>query len=322
MKTRALVLVLASTLLAGCLNRIAWLPDGRRLVYVQDGVAWLVALDGQRTKLGEFAGLGNPEVTAAPRGGWIAVLGRSGGRGRVTILTEAGTVAWTGTMPGEEAQVVPGAWSADGGRLLVWGGKSSLLVDPAAASARVVECGDAPRLDRAGDLVSLGAAGLARLTRAGAVAKTAWKTPAGIQDAVPLLLTEDAAAAWWKGKRGGKDVTVLAGADGRIVFSSTRTLTNAGPDSRSYVTDAGGYAIVAAGKPEVNLNPIGNALLRMDLNWYLVDPRAAEAMYNAEDLIASAPAFSPDGTRVAILTPRLLCVATLRTGEVSAIAKW
>jgi hypothetical protein len=326
MKTRTLVLALVAGTLAGCLNRVSWLADGRRLVYLQDRAIWLITLDGQRTKLGETGTLENPEVAAAPKAGLIAITGVTAKRGKVILLTEGGTVAWTGTLPGEEAQVLPGGWSADGARLLVWGGKTSLLVETAPGTARVVETGDAPRFTSAGDLVSLRltktGATLARRTGAGAETTAAWKLPAGIEEPSPLLLTGDGTAAWWKGKRGGHFVTALAGADGRLAFSTTRTLMAAGPDGRSYLTEDGGYALMSADRPALNLNPAYNALLRMDINWQLADPRAAAEKYDAGELLKSAPAFSPDGTRAAILTPHLLCVVTLKTGEAVAIAKW
>ena len=327
MKPRIRILDLVAGTLAGCLNRGAWMADGRRLVYLQDRAVWLITLDGQRTKLGDTGTLADPEVVAAPRGGLIALAGASGGRGRVTILTEGGTIVWTGTMPGEEVQLLPGGWSPDGARLLVWGGKKSLLIETSTGTASILETGDAPRFAAAGDLISLragksGPTVLERRPAAGAVTATAWKLPAGLTEPSALFLTDDGTAAWWKGRRGDVEVTVLAGADGRLVFSNTRTLVAAGPDGRSYLTEDGGYALMSADRPTLNLNPAYNALLRMDINWQLADPRAAAEKYDAGELLKSAPAFSPDGTRAAILTPHLLCVVTIKTGEAVAIAKW
>jgi WD40 repeat protein len=325
MKTRAIAIGFAALALSGCLNRIAWMPDGRRLVYVQDSAVWLITLDGVRTKLADAAGLEGAEVAVAPRGGLIAVAGKAG---RITVFDEAGKIRWTGTVPGEDVQLVPGCWSPDGTRLFADGGKRSLLIDLAAGAARQIEAGDAPRFTTAGEFVSLRVAGtratLDRLPATGATGSTPWKLPAGLEEPSPLLLAHDAAAAWWSGKRAAHEVVVLAGADGRILFTSTRTMTAIGPDDRSYVTTEGGYALIDARTGSVtNLNPVYNALLRMDLNWQLADPVAAAEKYDAEALLKTClPAFSPDGTRAAILTPRMVCLIMLKTAEVVAIAKW
>lgn len=327
---RTPAILLTALAASGCLQRAAWLPDGKHVAYVRDGSVWVADLDGHQAKLATLPAGDDPELSAGP-GGLVAVVARTAGSApRLEVVDGGGVVRFSATLPGELGHMPAGCWSPNGRWLAVRTSRSTLyLADLQAKAGQALDDGGAvSRFTGAGDLIGLKEAKPGwklevRDATGRVLGGKAWKAPQGVDEALPVILNEEGTAAWWRGKRAGQEIAALAGADGKVVFSSPRALVAAGPDARSYVTEDGGYAVIRAAGEPVNLNPLYNRLLRMDLNWHLADPKSAAEAYDATALLKScAPAFSPDGTKVALVTPRLLAVGTIATGEVTAVAKW
>jgi hypothetical protein len=315
---------------AGCLQRAAWLSDGRRIAFVRAGGVWIADPEGRQTRAASLPGADDAEIAAGP-GGLIAVTARAGrGPSRLLVIEAGGAVRFSATVPGDTAQLPAGCWSPNGRFLALQTAKDAFwIADLEAGEGRLLEgAGETARFTAAGDLIILGGGpgGWSLEVRDGtgkSLGSRAWRAPQGQDEAVPHMLTDDGQAVWWRARKKEHESMILAGPDGRALFSSDRAMAGAGPDSRSYVTEEGGYAVIRAGSSPVNLNALYNRLLRMDLSWHLADPNGMADAYDPTALLKSCtPAFSPDGTRVAILTPRLLAVGILATGEVTALAKW
>ncbi len=322
MRPSRIAVLLAPLALSGCLYRAAWLPDGAHVAYLRAGVLWISDLQGRQTRITDAPA---PDITLAPAPakGLIALAGTFDGVRALKVVDRLGTLRWSISLPGTESSLLPGCWSPNADTVLLTLSTRQVFVCD-------IESGDTTRLNTRG--------GPARFTPAGDLiwlapsGKTGWKLerkdkgvvfrePAG-DDAEPLRITDDLGKVWWRVRSGAGTRIVLAGPDGKPVFSSERGMAAIGPDGGSYVTADGGYALLSSAGPAVNLNPLYNRLLRMDLGWQLADPKTAGDPYDARDLLASTPAFSPDGTKIAILTPHLLAVGDLPSGEVSALAKW
>lgn len=308
--------------LSGCLYRAVWLPDGRHVAYLRAGALWITDLEGRQARIVD-APASDITVSAAPAGDLLALAGTFDGVRALKVMDRLGTLRWSISLPGTEARLLPGCWAPNAGQIMLALSSRQIFVCD-------IESGDTTRLNTRGgparflangDLVWLNGDGKGgwRLERRDK--GVSFREPSG-DDAEPLWLTEDAGMVWWRVRAGSSAKIVLAGPDGKAVFGSDRGMAAAGPDARSYVTADAGYALLGPNRPAVNLNPLYNRLLKMDLGWQLADPRSAGEAYDARELLASTPAFSPDGRKIAVLTPHLLAVGHLDTGEVTALAKW
>lgn len=322
MRTFRPLAVLLPVLLSGCLYRAAWLPDGTHIAYLRSGALWITDLAGHHVRIAD-APASDITVSAAPSGGLLALAGTFDGVRALKVMDTLGTLRWSISLPGSESSLLPGCWAPDAGQILVPLSSRQVFVCD-------IQSGDTTRLNSRGgparflddgELVWLAGDGKDGWTLERRKKGIVFREPAG-DDAEPLWLTGDAGKVWWRVRTGGGARIVLAGPDGKPVFQSDRGMAAPGPDPLSFVTTDAGYAIIRSGAPAVNLNPLYNRLLKMDLDWQLADPKTAGDAYDARDLLASTPAFSPDGTKVAILTPHLLAVGNPATGEVVALSKW
>jgi hypothetical protein len=322
MPRRRIALLLTPLALAGCLTKAAWLPDGAHVAYLRAGALWITDLDGRHTRVADAP---SPDATVlpAPAGDLIALAGTFDGVRALKAVDRLGNLRWSITLPGGDAVLLPGAWSPRGDRVAIRISTGHLMLCDISSgvATRVNARGGPARFLADGTLVWLAGDGAGRWRLEGRERVTGFAEPKG-DDAEPLWLTADATRAWWRVRIGAQAGIVLAGPDGTPVFRGDRMLAAAGPDPDSYVTGDGGYALIRPGAPAINLNPFYNRILKMDLAWALADPKAAAEPYQPRDLLASGPAFSPDGKRFAILTPRLLAVGRMETGEVVALAKW
>ncbi len=343
---RPAVLAALALVLGGCLPSVTWLPDGKRIAYVQGGAVWLVNLAGQRTHLFTAAGETPWFVSAAPMQDRLAVVSAGAGYSRLTIVDSAGTVEWSVTAPGGgqgrdegPAIVFPAnPWGPRGMRLLVVMGPTTAVVD---LSARTItpaaEAAVDARFSPAGELLLLtgtrsGALQLTRVDRAGhRDPPIRWKAPPGTpEDARPRLAFLEAASATragpegtgpavWFSQSGSAAREVLATRDGRVLFSSARGIESYGPDDAAYLTKDGGWALVRVGGPVTNLAALYGKVAEAEANWLKEGDAAAPA---AEPAFNSLAAWSPDHRQVAVLTAHLLVVAEPATGTVTALAKW
>lgn len=322
MRTRARLACVMPLLLSGCLYRAAWLPDGTHIAYLRAGALWITDLEGHQTRVAD-APAADITVSAAPTGDLLAMAGTFDGVRALKVMDRLGMMRWSISLPGTESSLLPGCWAPDAGSILTPLSTRQIFVCDlnSGDTTRLNARGGPARFLANGDLVWLAGDGKDGWTLERREKGVVFREPKG-EDAEPLWLTEDAAMVWWRVRAGGSAKIILAGPDGTPKFRSDRGMTAPGPDAKSFVTDDGGYALVRANAPAVNLNALYNRLLKMDLGWHLADPKTAGEPYDARELLASTPAFSPDGRRVAILTPHLLAVGNLDTGEVSAITKW
>lgn len=309
-------------LLSGCLYRAAWLPDGRHIAYLRSGALWVTDLEGRQNRIAD-APAADLTVSAAPAGGLLALAGTLDGVRALQVMDTFGTLRWSLSLPGTESSLLPGCWAPDGSRILVPLSTRQVLVCDLqdGGTARLDSRGGPARFLANGELVWLADDGGNRWTLQHPPRTTIFREPAG-DDAEPLWITDDGTKVWWRVRAGKGGGIILAGPDGKPAFRSDRGMTAPGPDARSFVTDDSGYAIIRADRPAIDLNRLYNRLLKMDLDWQLADPKTAGDAYDARELLASTPSFSADGRRVAMLTPHLLAVGNLDTGDVVAIAKW
>ena len=322
MRLVRIAMLLAPLALSGCLYRAAWLPDGKHVAYLRNGALWITDLEGRHARIADAPA---PDITLAPAPSHdlIALAGTFDGVRALKVVDQLGTLRWSISLPGTDASLLPGCWSPDATTILLTLSTRQVFVCD-------LETGNTTRLNTRG--------GPARFTPGSdliwlaADSKGKWRLerndrgipvtePKG-DDAEPLRIADDMEKIWWRVRSAAGTRIVLAGPDGKPVFQSDRTFVAPGPDGNSYLTTDQGYALISAGSPARNLNAVYNRLLKMDLGWQLADPKTAAEPYDARELLAATPAFSPDGKRLAILTPHLLAISDLNSGEVLALAKW
>lgn len=343
------LLVSATLLLAGCLPAVTWLPDGKRIAYVQGGAVWLTDLAGQRTKLYAATGETPWFVTAAPAEGGapravparLAVVAVSAAWTRLTFLDDTGRIEWSLTFSahsfaaaaetedGPSIALATHPWDPQGARLLLLTGQAAAIVDCTTRGLQpVAEPVADARFSPAGDLWLLtgtltGRLGLIRQDRGGHRAPPVrWRVPADMPDDGKPQLNADASAVWLA-RSSGSAHEILADRLGKVLFSSIRGKEADGPDDQSFITKDAGWALIRVGGPVLNLNPAYNRLVQTEVNWQMEGVgEAGAAAVKPEPEFTSLPAWSPDRTRFAVMTKSLLVVVDVATNAVTPLAKW
>lgn len=331
--TTAVGFTFSLLLQTGCLFTVTWLPDGKRLAYIQAESIWLIDLEGNKRKIYDAPGLDIGYLVAAPTRNRLALLGEGSDSSPLTILNDTGEVLWSGTLPGRAYTLLPSYWSPNSETVFAFGerhgGGKLALVNLRTHALRLIETGGhVARFSKDGEILTfnLREAGESSLEilgpRGNPKTSLPWTIPAEITEPEAQLLSADGRRLWITDEAPKPGKIYLIDRKGKVLYVSEGEFNGLGPDDWSMVTRNGGFHLVNARKhTSVNLNQFYNHLVHDELTSHQADPSRANTKFKPNDVVFF-PVFSPNGESFALHSAHGLYLANLQTRELRTLATW